>query len=346
MRKLNNKGFAISTMLYGILTLVIIILTLTLSIMRSSYNTEKAATEEILDYLNDCSLKEINLESCYFQNGNDSSVDCSAEYESYTTCMGRNNNSIGVVGQTIGIKTALTSNTDIKQIGERYVFQGSNPNNYIQLGKVKGRIIAMESTGIIKVLVSDETVSYSGVFTSGSVSVSNGVERWNSSDVKVTFQNAYNNFDYQSKMTEGYFYMRTIPTTDEGNVTTVLEGINSYKDRVTAKFGLPSLADYLYASGNSSCSLEDGSLSLDNALSNCSQTNWMNDSSSCRWLSTTYNLVTVNMPMSYKASNGVVKENGDSTTCKASMVIYLSSNIKVGVDGTGEEISPYVVDLG
>ena len=57
MKKLNNKGFAISTMLYGILTIVVIILMMLLGIMRSSYNKENAATEEIYHYLNKCLSK-------------------------------------------------------------------------------------------------------------------------------------------------------------------------------------------------------------------------------------------------------------------------------------------------
>ena len=51
--KLNNKGFAISTALYGLLTLFIIILMLLFEIMRTGSNNSKQVGEDIQKQLND-----------------------------------------------------------------------------------------------------------------------------------------------------------------------------------------------------------------------------------------------------------------------------------------------------
>ena len=50
--KLNNKGFAISTALYGLLTLFIIILMLLFEIMRTGSNNSKQVGEDIQKQLN------------------------------------------------------------------------------------------------------------------------------------------------------------------------------------------------------------------------------------------------------------------------------------------------------
>ena len=49
--KLNNKGFAISTILYGLLALLILILMLTFEIMRTGSNNSKDLGSKVYDYL-------------------------------------------------------------------------------------------------------------------------------------------------------------------------------------------------------------------------------------------------------------------------------------------------------
>ena len=49
--KLNNKGFAISTILYGLLALLIMILMITFEIMRTGNNNNKDLSEQVIKYL-------------------------------------------------------------------------------------------------------------------------------------------------------------------------------------------------------------------------------------------------------------------------------------------------------
>lgn len=66
--KLNNKGFAISTILYGLLALLIMILMLTFEIMRTSNNNSKDLSEKINELLNgssgECRTARIELKKC------------------------------------------------------------------------------------------------------------------------------------------------------------------------------------------------------------------------------------------------------------------------------------------
>lgn len=62
--KLNNKGFAISTVLYGLLALVILIIMLIFQVMRTSNNNSKALGQSITEELNACRNQRINYQTC------------------------------------------------------------------------------------------------------------------------------------------------------------------------------------------------------------------------------------------------------------------------------------------
>lgn len=61
LMRLNNKGFAISTALYGLLTLFIIILVLIFEIMRSGSNNAKQLGDEIQKNLDDTRATRVEI---------------------------------------------------------------------------------------------------------------------------------------------------------------------------------------------------------------------------------------------------------------------------------------------
>ena len=69
--KLNNKGFAISTILYGLLSLLIMVLMMTFQAMRSNNINKNDYVINISSYLNDgtgtgtCREARINYNNCY-----------------------------------------------------------------------------------------------------------------------------------------------------------------------------------------------------------------------------------------------------------------------------------------
>lgn len=82
MIRLNNKGFAVSTILYGILSLTIIILMMIFGVMKSNKDMNQDLAESMESQLNNCVLSEVKLEECYFNGG-------SCDYTEYNNCNGR-----------------------------------------------------------------------------------------------------------------------------------------------------------------------------------------------------------------------------------------------------------------
>ncbi len=131
--KLNNKGFAFSTMLYGVLALITIILYAILSIQKSSSDETYYYSEIIEERLNECIEEEIKLENCY-SSGN---VNCDAT--DYHGCLGE-----------ITVFKAFTREIP-SSVGEdglypdefetqKYVFKGVDPNNYVEYLNKKWRV--------------------------------------------------------------------------------------------------------------------------------------------------------------------------------------------------------------
>lgn len=71
--KLNNRGFAISTALYGLLTLTILILVLIFQVNRTGSNNSKELGEQIQAEL-DCITQKKECEN------NQGSTNCTVEY--------------------------------------------------------------------------------------------------------------------------------------------------------------------------------------------------------------------------------------------------------------------------
>lgn len=82
MIKLNNKGFAVSTILYGTLSLIIIILMLIFGIMKSSKDMNQELVKSVEDKMNKCAVSEAILEECYLNGGK-----CDAN--EYNNCIGK-----------------------------------------------------------------------------------------------------------------------------------------------------------------------------------------------------------------------------------------------------------------
>ena len=82
--KLNNKGFAVSTILYGLLALIILILLMLFGIMKSSKDQNEDLVENLTNFMNYCVAEEVALESCYFNNLDDT---CGSYNDAYKKCI-------------------------------------------------------------------------------------------------------------------------------------------------------------------------------------------------------------------------------------------------------------------
>jgi len=336
MIKLNNKGFAISTMLYGITTIIIIVLMLILSIMRSSYNKENMATDQIYYYLNKCISKQVELENCYRDAASNNTTGCSEEYKRYTDCTRAltNHNPTEKYLNTTLIERAKIPNSDIindPTIENRYVFIGENPANFIKIGNVTGRIVSLETNGKIKVLLQEKINTSFDI--SNNQTLKTEKDRWEKSIIYNSLNNKFKSLPQTSILTKGVVNLGIIYDTD-----TTEEAL--YKIKAISfnyNFGLLSLEDYLKASGDSSCKLNNSN--IEGALTNCIKHNWMNNNN-CTWTSTGYS--GTNKYMTY--SSAKPEPMDINTKCDAFMIIFLAPDTTISPMGDGSTSNPYIIE--
>ncbi len=159
--KINNKGFAISTILYGILSLSIIILLLTFGIMKASKDQSNALVDGVLTGLNKCLSEEVQYEACLYSGD-------SCDPSTYNKCIGKVDSdlllaSVAKVGDYVDYDAGnWSSNASIPN--SEYSFGGytkdesknasvscgsyNNDNYGWQILKIDGNIVTLIHSGI------------------------------------------------------------------------------------------------------------------------------------------------------------------------------------------------------
>lgn len=251
--KLNKKGFAFSTMLYGSVALIAAVLYLILNINRDTIDTTYYFGEDVRARLNECVIEEIALENCY-----SSGRTCDAT--AYHGCLGVSDNQ----GQNTGVVIAETLKARVGNdgliadpyINNRYIYTSSNPYNYIKFSGKTWRIVSIEPNGFIKLIDIQNYGSKKWDSGSGGVWGSN-------STLYEELNNNYLGTLYDSgKLLDGLWNKPLIYQTAGGkhfNITTLVaqengtaEGLPSVST-VTAKVGLLYLSDYIKATSNTNC---------------------------------------------------------------------------------------------
>lgn len=344
MKRLNDKGFAISTMLYGILTMIVLILMLLLNIMRSSYNKQNTIVDDVSYYLNKCISRQVALENCVKTYNADPShtISCYDEFEGYSSCLDSGITLAATGGQSEKLENLIIDNADngdtglVKDGDDNYVFVGANAQNYIRIGTMNGRIMAIVN-GSAKVILEDVvTGSFDKVAASGS---STEESRFLKSTLYNSLKLKYSAMDYTSKFVTGRF------VTGKYN-SRVNDMASQY---MTATFAIPSVVDYIKASGkikstgSDKCDLNN----ITSTFNNCSLDNWMTNygkggGSNCHWTLTPNG--NLNSYVTY-GSGGSTSTGYNSKICDANMVIYLNNKAKVNISGIGTYDKPYILDV-
>lgn len=150
----NNKGFAISTMLYGILSVTMILVAVLLNTYRSNINLSKGLNDSLNQTLNKCAQREVKLQDCYAHPSND----CSLYYSQYQTCLEKSDQTEGGIGLPLDqfISNQKSKMSLIPQIGS-YVFRGPTANNYVLFGDKRGRIISISKSKNLKVIFENDS---------------------------------------------------------------------------------------------------------------------------------------------------------------------------------------------
>lgn len=191
MSKLNNKGFAVSTILYGILSLTILILLLIFAIMKSSKDMNQDLSKSIEENLNKCVTYEVALDNCYFENAS-----CVKELYEYSTCINKNSTltnkiledniaynektSSKYVTSSSGINLNASNSdsngkglyyTNISPDSElvTYYFRGDVENNYVKFANYYWRILRINEDNSVRMIYQGATPNA----TSSDASVAN-----------------------------------------------------------------------------------------------------------------------------------------------------------------------------
>ena len=230
--KLNNKGFAFSTMLYGTLALITVILYVILGINQGSKDEMLFYGEEIQKKLNECVFDEIQLENCYSSHNGY----CNAT--SYHACLGISDNNEGTMGELIA--ETLKSKTGVVQdplIERRYIYRGNTVNNYLKFSGKTWRILSIEPDGSIKLL--DYTYN-----SEAKVWDSSTTSNWESSTLRAYLNNNYlPTIADISKLTSSK-WQAVILSNDFDNTIATYNTLATNNDETISSFsivGLPSL---------------------------------------------------------------------------------------------------------
>ena len=216
----------------------------------------------------------------------------------------------------------------------RFIYKGTNPNNYITFNNETWRILSVEADGRIKI-VRNELLSKRTFDTTG---VSMGSNSWDRpADLKT-----YLNGEYLESITTNQD--KIVPSTwsiggetyDNNDLADQIAAENGTQSQ-TASVGLITASEYLRANTNKD---QCGSLSLNNDNYNtCKTTNWLVKGTDY-W--------TISPYASDSFSVFVVRTYGylDSYTARNAIAVLpaitLSSDISLS--GSGEALDPFVIN--
>lgn len=246
----------------------------------------------------------------------------------------------------------------------RYVYRGSNPNNYITFNNETWRIIAKEVDGTYKIvrneLLSEEMLfdedNYRGTYCANG---SFGCNVWSSTANMVGSPAEFSNNVYTGTVLldstlNTYLnttYLNSISvnadkivnhTWNIGSVVTdnedLREQINGEKAyQWNGKVGLISHSDYLRANSNQSMC---GTAKINNEnYETCKDYDWMYVSGNYWWTLTPYSNFTNYVFSVY--SNGNLSGDYTDTSIGVRPAVYLSSDISLGGSGTSSD--PYII---
>ena len=336
MLHLNKKGFAISTVLYGILSVVIILLMSIFVMIRTSKTMNDNFAKDVVKKLNTCVADEVALEACYITG----STTC--DKTAYYSC-------IGIEDQiktpqnypTIKAKLVPTSGTLATGLyvdstaSDRYIYKGTAVNNYVKFDSQLWRIVAIEPDNTVKIMLASSATTIPWD--------SDSKIEWSSATINnylnMTF---YSSISDTNKLIRRPINIGTIYDTGTMTKNEIIEQENRVQYTPAENEGhvtLISAADYLKATTDASCTA--------NAFNNNNCKSWiyLNNGSSGVWAinsaidpnNTSLKLAT------YINASGALSKIATTTGNRMYPVVYLNPDVKIST-GSGTEGSPYVLN--
>lgn len=342
----NNQGFAMASMLYGILAITILILASILSVLRSNYTTNNDLAYSIGETLDKCSKRQTLMNDCYLNGG-----DCLIEKSNYNACVGVSDSGTTVTSfSTVDLANTLLSSNTVKAIkiddADYYYFQGANPNNYINYEGKLGRILFFETSGTMKVVFENQNTTTNKLYWDDTDDKSDEISiegLWTSSRLYYYLnQDFFNTFTDISRINDRSWNVGNI------YIDQPFYGTNGYFDREKTsrsiqKVGLPTISEVFLASSNQACSL-NSEINVPLTSAGCLGNNWML-STSGMWLangvaSSDRTILESNAYTISNTSLRYVLKNNQNQQVKPALYIS-SANVKN--NGSGSASNPYEI---
>ena len=215
----------------------------------------------------------------------------------------------------------------------KYIYKGTNPNNYITFNNEMWRILSVEADGRIKI-VRDELLPYK-VFDSTIPNISNNWDR--PSDIKTYLNGEYLDSIIVNKE-------KIVPSTwSIGKVTSGNDDLagqiasENETQSQEASVGLITVSEYLRANTNTELC---GNLSLNKSnYSTCKTTNWLFKNNNYYW--TISPLSSNSSDVFYVYSDGNLYYTYAYDPYAVLPALYLSSDINLSGSGTAGD--PYII---
>lgn len=158
MKRLNNKGFAFSTMLYGVLALIVLLLTALFNSLKDAKNTEEYFSSVLEEKRSSCVTEEVLLENCY------SSGSSLCDPTSYYACLGISGESTSsglIIAEELKSLEVTAGEGLYKDPidDKRYIYRGTNVNNYLSYSNQLWRIVGIEADGTVKIINVSASIS-------------------------------------------------------------------------------------------------------------------------------------------------------------------------------------------
>ena len=221
---------------------------------------------------------------------------------------------------------------------DRYVYKGTNPDNYISCENELWRILSIESNGMLKIIKNESL---------GKQYWDSGVGVWGYNDwTRPAVINTYLNNDYYNSLTQDF---KNLIEPHIWNIGAVTHGNSDLAGQIEEEksktwegnIGLISTSDYLKANSNvTDCG---------NFASNgsnweiCKNTNYLIKSERF-WTITAYDAIVLNnstVVFNINNSGAISGESAGYAAYDTFPVIYINENIKLS--GKGKENNPYKI---
>ena len=323
--KLNNKGFAFSTLLYGILAVIIVLLMIIFTLYSTAEDRSYYYSSLFEENLNRCVEQEIALENCYATETGP------CDTTAYYACMGVDDKTI--TGKKSNFKDYLLTKlktddsdglTQVDNDPMKYIYRGTSVSNYVTFSGDNWRIIGITNVGEIKI----------GLFkANGSLKWDNGdSSEWSKSSLNNYLNNGfYNDLSDAYMINKRNFFIGRIDPTAGLGKPEILS--NEHNAQFSGNVGLPGAGDYVLAAKSAQCN--------SNIIGNTNCGSWMTDYET--WLinsaPTDYH-----QAIYFKTSDQMMPDSL-GTTHNYVPVVYLSPETEI-IEGGGDGSSGSPYKLG